>query len=779
MDADPGTASTLHEAMDQAHDDNEENEDDEIPLSKISVKSPHAFQGHAHGVLTFLIKCDRCRRRKVRCDRRHPCAYCLRIDAPCTYPERQRPKERRQRIFISEVYERKIDFIAKKLEELGHALGDADSRSQPQNSSTKSYRSSSSVSPASAHNSTAGNLTVPSPASGDNGKILTPKLEYEGESSLSAQAAFADRFLRDAVSNKPSVDITGEMASVLDTMSRTIGNQKREQEPEYLYPHARTLEPGQGLRDLPMPPVQSAFACLRLAKEHRRVKFFWNHEASSVSAFTDYFLKVYSPGYAAHADLIIVNAGLYWLFLECKNVTTDPDKKADYTEQATMCRANLETVLSSLPFHLPSTMDTTYAMTLAATYCLDVCKPSAAWNFIATASHMSQTLGMHSIVTMINDDPEVKREKLKLFWLIYVHEKALSLRLGRSSTIRDNDITVPPMAINSRSEQAIFGQLQKWTELARLQGMVYDQIYSPAALIQPQSVRVAKARRLASELGAHTTKVSPEDKRYIQAMKGAVGELFYEAFVSTQRLTHLSLFCLIYRAIPAEQGEGTVFGKECIATARQALEEHQKCMAIIHELDEDFLETYVNWALLQSPFVPFTVLFCHVIETCNEADLQRLGGLIGSLQSLLADDFSTGVKKEIRLFQVLYDVACSYIKMKTNESPQTLDPSAGVWATAAATSLMTPSSVHQNVALTGQGLGTQDGPQTEFPSTEESQVCLDAAFDGQNIGSSWMSGGSFTMPGDLGMEVDQQGTQLGNWLYMNNQMIRALEDSYF
>ncbi|KAK1466485.1 fungal specific transcription factor [Colletotrichum cuscutae] len=163
MDADPGTASTLHEAMDQAHDDNEENEDDEIPLSKISVKSPHAFQGHARGVLTFLIK--------------------------------------------------KIDFIAKKLEELGHVLGDADSRSQPQNSSTKPYRSSSSVSPASAHNSTAGNLTVPSPASGDNGKILTPKLDYEGESSLSAQAAFADRFLRDAVSNKPSVDITGEMVS--------------------------------------------------------------------------------------------------------------------------------------------------------------------------------------------------------------------------------------------------------------------------------------------------------------------------------------------------------------------------------------------------------------------------------------------------------------------------------------------------------------------------------------------------------------------------------------
>lgn len=78
-------------------------------------------------------------------------------------------------------------------------------------------------------------------------------------------------------------------------------------------------------------------------------------------------------------------------------------------------------------------------------------------------------------------------------------------------------------------------------------------------------------------------------------MKDAVGDLFFEAFICTTRVTHLSLFCLIYRAIPAEPGEGTVFGKECIASARQALEEHEKCMSIIHKLDEDFLETYVNW----------------------------------------------------------------------------------------------------------------------------------------------------------------------------------------
>lgn len=140
-------------------------------------------------------------------------------------------------------------------------------------------------------------------------------------------------------------------------------------------------------------------------------------------------------------------------------------------------------------------------------YCLDTCQPSAAWNFIATASHMCQTQGMHNIIAMAQDSNEDRTMKIKMFWLIYVQEKQLSLRLGRSSVIRDSDITVPYPTVDSRSDMAIFGQLHKWADLARLQGMVYDQIYSPAALIQPQAVRTSRARRLAAALEEHRTKI--------------------------------------------------------------------------------------------------------------------------------------------------------------------------------------------------------------------------------------------------------------------------------
>lgn len=81
--------------------------------------------------------------------------------------------------------------------------------------------------------------------------------------------------------------------------------------------------------------------------------------------FKEYFLKAYSPGEVTQADMIIVNAGLFWLFLECKNVTTDPAKRLELQRHAETCRDNLETILSLLPFHLPMTMDMVFALSLA------------------------------------------------------------------------------------------------------------------------------------------------------------------------------------------------------------------------------------------------------------------------------------------------------------------------------------------------------------------------------------------------------------------------------
>ncbi|TQN63735.1 Protein STB5, partial [Colletotrichum shisoi] len=501
----------------------------------------------------------------------------------------------------------KIDLIAKKLEDFGQVLGQMDSRPQTSTRPSPNIWTPSSLRPSPETQPATEKI---SPQAGKS-KIVTPKVEYEGETSLLAQAAFANKFLHEVVSNRHSTDITGEMVSVLGTLGRALGRQKDQNDTEYLYPNARTLEPGSSVRDLPMPPVDVVFVCLRMAKEHPRVKAFWNHDAMILAPFTEFFLKVYSPGDATHTDLIIVYAGLYWLFMECMNATQDAGTKLDYQAHAFTCRDNLETVLSSLPFHLPSTMETTCAMFLAALYCLENCQPSAAWNFIATASHMTQTLGCHSIAAIAHEAPQNRYGKIKLFWLIYVIEKGLSLRLGRSSTIRDNDVTVPRPQANTHavSEPTLMCLFPECTRLATLQGMVYDQIYSPASLCQPQEVRVSRARQLAGQLdelmAMNTYQASTLTSRYLQnpfpfpnrnteKLAEVVGEPLYEAMTRTDKVNQLALSCLIYRAVPPEAGEKAVFGKDCIRTARQALEEHKRCMYVVAGLEERFLESYLN-----------------------------------------------------------------------------------------------------------------------------------------------------------------------------------------
>ena len=162
-------------------------------------------------------------------------------------------------------------------------------------------------------------------------------------------------------------------------------------------------------------------------------------------------------------------------------------------------------------------------------------------------------------------------------------------------------------------------------------------------------------------------------------------------------------------------------------------------------------------ALLLSPFVPFIVIFCHSIETCNRSDLELLGSTIETLKSVSIDLFSSGARKELHLFQALHDAAYKYHEAKNSGA----DVRLGQWATPASlvpspagqqTAAITPAS---NIASQTQAIGR---PFSEV--TEWNAEC-------------------FGPSGGLNMEVDPYGAQLGNWLHMNSQMTKALEDCYF
>ncbi|VUC23471.1 unnamed protein product [Clonostachys rosea] len=190
--------------------------------------------------------------------------------------------------------------------------------------------------------------------------------EFEGESSLSAHATFATKFLQSCVSNSPSSKVMLEMASVLDTLKAIVDSQKQKADTlETLYPNARPLPAGASLRQLPPLSIEHALACLRMVQENSRIRALWLMDVQTLSQFTGHFIKVCSPGPATEADLIIVYAGFYWLFEECSKEVPDDSLKEAYNAQTIICRDNLETTLARLPFHLMATLDNAFALTLA------------------------------------------------------------------------------------------------------------------------------------------------------------------------------------------------------------------------------------------------------------------------------------------------------------------------------------------------------------------------------------------------------------------------------
>ena len=70
--------------------------------------------------------------------------------------------------------------------------------------------------------------------------------------------------------------------------------------------------------------------------------------------------------------------------------------------------------------------------------------------------------------------------------------------------------------------------------------------------------------------------------------------------------------------------------------------------------------------VLFAPFLPSVIIFCHVIETSNTEDLERMARFVQSLEDCIT--VSPGVGKLYRLSQVLYNVALLYVEAKANQN---------------------------------------------------------------------------------------------------------------
>lgn len=536
-----------------------------------------------------------------------------------------------------------------------------------------------------------------------------------------------------------------------------------------------------------MPSMDRILACLRIAHERSSNEIYWPFEFGSLGDFTQYVIKACSPGPVTDTELIIVHYGLDLLFTECSSAAGDDAVKHEYKAQALICSDSLETILSNLPFHITTNIVSVCAVYMATIHCLKHGKPFAAWTFISRASLMAQALGLHSKLVMATKPTEEAQQGIRLFWALYALEKAVSLRLGRSSTIRDHDITVPRLLLDRKMTSLLHNRLPDLIEVAGLYGRVYDNIYSPNALAQPVSIRESRARALAEELERIMATRVEFYKRPNQWTCHVAHPVPSRFIIHANRAIEYSILASIYRGIPSGQSASLAPCPQCISAARATLKETEVCIGLLADvvLWSPSLDIWINEIILLAPFMPFLILFCNIIETSNSSDLDRLRQLVDSLHSMAQSPRYSACGKQLRILKALYDVAAKYVesKAKGQSGGMSRDPF---------TDLDMDTYLNSNTVW----FGADSHPPELFAAPETwsldvGQTPAAASSDGttedqghlvMNQASNFQPRATISttqqqVPDDFNMELDTPGVQLGSWFYQSHQMMRLLDDS--
>lgn len=649
--------------------------------------------------------CDSCRTRKIRCDRSVPCANCKASKLTCT-TSAPAQKAQRQRVHISEEYEKKIDRIEDRLagienvlESLASKLGDLDIRrdSVENSSHSRSSRVGTGKSP--------GTLTEPA----------TPA-PFEGETALNSQSDYARELLAQVVGRTPSIGQNAEIKSALNALEELVTQQGQ---------NTATAGPliNRALADinhenLERPPWSAVALVLDKATKYPTMAFAVVFPFLKMRNLKEIFEDAYhNPGTCSVARRLLAYGIMENLFTEFSAFSAGQMEVANFGTYSVLCRRHLQVAMSQLDIFMLPSYENIMALVLGAAQSIEMSKPSLSWSLISSAAGLAQNLGYHRINTMTNDAPEDRKAKIYIFWMIYMFDKILALRLGRASVIQDWDISLPFVLSDEGTPHGPEGSqmLSYWIKVARVQGQTYEKLFSPAAFLRPPEERTRTAIQLVNAMnvawyergetivedftamGQFYKPFSPQQEASIKSgpnetelpskrnplaqqthlespeavtYKNGTFERVQDIFFHADTVMHYSTCALIQRAVTPDNVN---FNQECLESSRAALVAHMRANSQFNvEGNEELWSGYIHWSILQAPFTPFIVLFSNAIQNVDSSDLASLSDFVTSLESCRT--ISEGANKLYKMCHLFLRVARLYITAKSQEAPATAQP---------------------------------------------------------------------------------------------------------
>ncbi|CAH0004382.1 unnamed protein product [Clonostachys byssicola] len=502
---------------------------------------------------------------------------------------------------------------------------------------------------------------------GDDGQKTGQNANYvdsEGHSSLSAHSSFAVDFMNKVVSLDQGGSMSSDAHGLLETLSHMVETvQKQHRSPGDCLPSKSVFTVSSQQKDK-MPPLEVAVEVIGKAKAQNSLLHTFFCALLPSPSLIDLCMNVYFSPEHDEADFLIVNFMLFYLLNERSEswpgIGGQDDVATDYT---LLCARNIESSVAALPLFVQRSHRMVLALTLTSIYSMEIAKPSLAWTLIVWAQQTSHQLGFHQRRTGTDDVLGAPNHFGLLFWVIYFFEKILSLRLGRSSTIPDMDISIPFPGGEGVLPSPAMRYCQLQVKVARLAGRIYTELYSHQALLSDQETKRQKVNGLSQEAKSIQQETITNNRLLQNLSKHQNRTKDFLDFISaSDEVLYLSILTLIHRASPPTQESEQSFTEECLLHARAALSRHNE----VDINQAPLLLTYMNWTLIFLPFIPFFVLFCHVIQKRDRNDLACLKAFVDSISP--ASEHSRFASHH-RLFEAFYNAADGYLKPKDPLEP--------------------------------------------------------------------------------------------------------------
>ncbi|KAF9641547.1 putative c6 transcription factor protein [Lasiodiplodia theobromae] len=593
---------------------------------------------------SFLSRaCENCRLRKIRCDKAIPCASCKTLGIACQAAART--TEHRPRVVISSQYEKQIELIQQRLASIERSVKDI-SLSSSSRGVTPAARSS----PGNDQNSNPRtNLSAST-----HGSPSTPIAAYEGDSSFGTQTLqageAADRTVARVLGGQSTAEVRSALSSLRDSLETHDSNTRVHE--AYLSLSA----PRAGPPELTLPPVEFVVAIVRRIKVHppfSLVGYCWR----DLQQLEKLCQKIYFPSDSVPTGSQTLMHGI--LFFTLRDYITENDTALsnwDLAAYAELCEHNFYQCLERYESLVVPTLENIQSLLLAATRAQEQSKLQLVWTYVSAGHSMCQTLGYHRESHLKRDPPELADIKRHAFWSLYMADKNLSLCLGRKSNFQDDDIDVEYFKKSTNPkyrawDEIVFASIN----FARVQGEVYDRLYSIGASRAPPEQRLQAVEELAQKmvhLRNELVSVDPTGAEYGEHLDSMTHAADFIAY---------TVLTVIYRA-QTSTGTGIEVSSKCFETARLGLQSHLKCFesfqssTMLEQID------YVTWILLYPSFTPFVVVFTHAIATMSVDDLSLLQETVGTLDQ--AKHISEGAQRLYDVCKAFADAAEVLIKSR-------------------------------------------------------------------------------------------------------------------